>query len=165
MKKGSSISKRMKQPSKTDVQKLRELFPSTTGLRKRSSAFDPTEECVAKFQQQKKKKAIRFRTCKVKVMLVNAGEGVPKGKVRRELQEKKLEQTVDLKRNMSFQEVKNCIIRAFSISNFTVLNATKEGVFNIAANQQPTGDEVIESITKKRLTMYICEHEVNWISR
>jgi hypothetical protein len=100
--KGSYTSKNIKQPNKVNARKLSELFPSTTGAQKRSSAFDLTKECVAVLQQKKKKKAIRLRWCKVMVMLVNASSGVPKGKVRRELKEKELEQTTELKRNMSF---------------------------------------------------------------
>lgn len=83
----------MKQPSKANARLLSNLFPSTTGMRKRSNSFDPTEECVAVAQQKKKKKAIQLRTCKVKVMLVDASKGVPKGRIRRELREKELART------------------------------------------------------------------------
>lgn len=150
----------MKQPSKVNARLLSNLFPSTAGTRKRSNSFDPTEECVAASQQKKKKKAIRLRTCKVKVMLVDASKGVPKGKTRRELREKELEKTMDLKRNMSFQEVKNVILRAFGICGFIVLSSTAESKLNVATNQQPTGDEVIECVTKRRLPMYISEKKV-----
>lgn len=106
-------------------------------------------------QQKKKKSAIRFKPSKITVLAVDASAGVPKGKYRKQLKKNGCEKVVELKRNNSSQEVKNTIIRAFGFASYSILNCTPDGKFVIAKNSLPSGDEVIECITKKKFPLYI----------
>ena len=158
--KGISICNKIKQPSKADAQVLRNLFPASGPSRKRSYTFDPTSQCVAADQQRKKKKAIRNRVSKVTILQVNnVARGIPKGKYRRELKKDGQEVVVKLKRNMSAREVKNSLIRGTKLSNYQILAPSQVGKLVYAENQDPTGDEVIENITKRKFPMYISEKE------
>ena len=150
----------MKTPNKANARLLSNLFPSSSlcSSRKRSNTFDPTEECVATAHQKKKKAAIRYKPNKIAVILVvNLEKGVPKGKYRRHLKSDGNELTIEVKRNMSAKQVKNCILREFSIGDYQVLCSTQDGKLTVAANQQPSGDYVIENICKRKFPFYICE--------
>jgi len=64
------------------VKVLKELFSSSScSSQKHSSSgvFDPTAQCVASSAKRKKKRAIRYSTTKVTVLMVEANQGVPKG--------------------------------------------------------------------------------------
>ena len=154
------LSGKLKTPSKASAKVLSNLFPTSSGggSRKRSSTFDPTAECVASARQKKKKAAIRFKASKITVILVSSPDkGVPKGKDRHKLKRDGDEQVIEVKRNMSAKEVKNCILRAFLIENYNVLKSTQDGKLSIAENQMPAGDDAIENITKRKFPLYICE--------
>ncbi len=151
-----SLCGKLKIPNKANAKVLSNLFPSGGRSRKR---FDPTESMTSA-HQKKKKAAIRFKPSKITVILVsNPDKGVPKGKDRRKLKTDGDEQIVELKRNMSSKEMKNCILRAFVIENYVLLKSTQDGKLNIAKNQKPTGDDVIENITKRKFPLYICESD------
>ena len=134
---------------------LRRLFPSSsssTSLQasgiKRPPIFDPTQECVATLAQQKKIKAIR---CKVTV--------IPKGKGRKALKEDGYEQTIEVKRNMSGDQIKAKILNEFFISRYLMLTTTQAGTLVVAKDRLPDGKQVIET-TVRKFPMYICEAKV-----
>ena len=81
---------------------------------------------MATAHQKKKKAAIRYKPNKVTVILV-LEKGVPKGKYRRHLKSDGNELTIEVKRNMSAKEVKNCILREFCIGDYQVLCSTQDG--------------------------------------
>ena len=136
---------------------LKQLFSSSCTSHKRSSSgvFDPTAHCVALAAKKKKKRAIRCRTTKVTVLMVEPNQGVPKGKRRRKLKDEGFEEIIEVKRNMSLSDVQSKIATAFGTINYQLLSV-QDGQFVLSHNQKPSGDEVVEIITKRKPPMYIC---------
>lgn len=157
--KASTICSKLKKPSKADAQVLKNLFPSSSSTVKRAGAtFDPSDECVASVQQEKKKKAIRFKSSKITVLAVDAAKGIPKGKYRKELKKNGSEKTIEIKRYFSPQNIRSTIIKAFGFSDYKILNCTSDGKLIYAADHLPSGDDVIEGMTKRKFPLYIEEN-------
>lgn len=91
------------------------------------------------------------------VLAVDSTKGVPKGKYRKELKKNGREKVIEIKRNYSAQEIRNAIIRAFSFTDYKILSCTLDGKFTYATCHVPTGDELIEGITKRKFPLYIEE--------
>ena len=136
---------------------LKQLFPSSSSAQKRSSSgvFDPTAQCVALAAKSKKKRASRCRTTKVTVLMVEPSQGVPKGKRRRNLKDEGFEEVIEVKRNMSPSDVQAKIASAFGTIDYQLLSV-QDGKFVLSHNQKPSGDEIVEIITKRKSPMYIC---------
>ena len=140
----------MKKPS---AHALSSLFPSSsTTAQKRPSHFDPTAECVATASQKKKKKAIRSRSTKVTILLVDPSKGIPKKNYHRQLKENGFEEIIEVKQNMSSVEIKNAITSAFGEINYKIL-CPRDGKFVVGANQNPTGNELVEIMTKRKSSL------------
>lgn len=101
-------------PSQKHREAMSKLFPSSSATKRlRSDAFDPTWQCAAFHQQQKKKKT-RPKPSKVTVFLVPVGSRcVPRGKHRKNLIDKKCMVKIDVFRDMSGEKVKETILKAF----------------------------------------------------
>lgn len=88
----SKLCNNMKRPPQKHTEAMAALFPSSSSTPKHprlSNVFDPTLQCVA-FHQKQKKKAARIKATKVTVMLVNSNaNSVPRGKHRKALLENK----------------------------------------------------------------------------
>lgn len=146
---------KLKKPSTADAQALKSLFPSSAALKRPSTSFDPSDATIT--QQKKKRRAIRFKSSKVTVLAVDSTKGVPKGKYRKELNKNGRVQIIEIKRNYSALEIRNEIIRAFNFTDYKLLSCTLDGKFTYATSHLPTGDELIEGITKRKFPLYIEE--------
>ena len=140
---------------------MRQLFPSSSSLPKRprlSEAFDPTHPCVA-LQQKNKKKAARAKPSKISVIVVqDASKGIPKGQYRKNLQQSKCIDKVELTRSMSASQVKNAIITLFShlpLKAFTYLVLTDKSTLSINPDQEQDGDKIITTFHSTRGTLYL----------
>lgn len=49
----------------------------------------------------------------------------------------------------------NELIRAYSNSGYNILKCASDGQLQLWENQLPTGDEVIEELTKRKYPLYI----------
>ena len=82
-------------------------------------------------------------------------KGVPRGKCRRELKKNGFEACVELKRNMSAQEVKNVILRAFDteakVTDYQVLSSSQDAKLCVAEHQHPNGEDIIEKTSLKKI--------------
>jgi len=113
--------------------------------------FDPSAECVALPQQKKKKAASKGNTKPAVVTVVlmkDFSRRGPKGKVRQKLYSDGRIQPVSLRHTMSFLQVKNAIIRAFTrfqVSRFTVLESD-QGCHNLcrAAQQEINAEQAVQ---------------------
>lgn len=124
-----------------------------------TKAFDPASECVA-LPQQKKKKAFRSKPSKVQIVMVfDPSNGVPKGKSRKMLEDQERIQKVELRREMSFHEVQNCVLRGFShlqnLVGFTLLEAGQVGKLHPSKNQEPDGEYMIVDARRKSGPIYL----------
>jgi len=136
----------LKKPTKANAEVLSSLFPTTSAQKRSSkSTFDPTDECVAALSQ--KKKAIQCKSTKVTVLLVDPAKGIPKSKYRRELKENGCEEVIEIKRNMTFDQVNSEILKSFGTTDYKILHP-KDGKLILGSNQTPTGDELVEIMTK-----------------
>ena len=158
--KGTNICNKLKKPSAANARALSSLFPSSSASaqkRPNPNVFDPTAECIAIASQKKKKKAIRSRSTKVTILFVDPSKGIPKKNYCRQLRENGYEEIIEVKRNMSSVEIKSAICRAFGAIEYKILCA-KDGKFVVGTNQNPTGDELVEIMTKRKSPLYICDH-------
>ena len=89
------------------------------------------------------------------VLMVEPNQGVPKGKRRRKLKDEGFEEIIKVKRIMSPSDVQSKIATAFGTIDYQLLSV-QDGQFVLSRNQKPSGDEVVEIITKRRSPMYIC---------
>ena len=161
-KRGTSISNKLGKPSEAHVRALKTLFPSSSSApRKRNSlAFDPLDECVFS-QEQKKRNGARMKTVQVCVFVVeDYTKGVPRGTARKKLIDNQHLVKVELRRNMTPSQIRATILKEVShlgISNaFTMLECNGHRLV-VAADQQPTGDNVIEiALKRKGAIFYIC---------
>ena len=96
----------------------------------------------------------------VKLVAVNDPQkGIPRaGKRRREAIKENRIQTVEMDRSMSSQEVENVILRAFKripIKAYTILDANQQGHLTTAECQEPTGEEIVDRVVKRKTSIYI----------
>ena len=154
----------MKQPVNTSTSReLGRLFKGSSSSgpsssRKRPLTFDPSAECVALPQQSKKKRAIRNRTCRMSVFLINdVKRGVPRGNYRKDLRKKGKEAIVEVRRNMSPQQVKRVISKNFCIPDFEILSATQDGKLRRADFQCLSGDNAVDVCNGGKASLYITE--------
>ena len=87
--------------------------------------------------------------------MVEPSQGVPKGKRRRNLKDEGFEEVIEVKRNMSPSDVQAKIASAFGTIEYQLLSV-QDGKFVLSHNQKPSGDEIVEIITKRKSPMYIC---------
>ena len=163
--KAVSIIAKVKKPTEAEAKALAKYFPSGSSYkaeRKTSTGFDPLAESVVKDRQLKKKGAIkRQRPSSITVVMMDQYcSSIPKGKVRRKLASKGKVQSIKFTRSMTHQEVKNCIIRAFKIDSFVVLDCDSTGHNLIkTADQQIDGEKVVG----RKGGLYLCK-EFNVVS-
>ena len=136
---------------------MSQLFLSSSSLLKRpflSEAFDPTRQCVA-FQQQQKKKAARAKPSQGTVMLIPNGTK----SVRREKHHKSLVQKkIQIFRTMSASEVKRAIMKSFTLLSlsFIYFDVDTAHKFSEDTVQDKDGNAVADR--GKYDTVYIMEH-------
>lgn len=157
-KRGTSVSNKLGNPSEAHVKALKALFPSSSSApRKRnSSAFDPLDECVFS-QEQKKRRGARMKTVQVCVFVEDYTKGVPHGAARKKMIDNKHLVKVELCRNMTPSQIRATILKEVShlgISSMFTMLECNDNCLVVAADQQPTGDNVIESA--ERGYFYIC---------
>ena len=87
--------------------------------------------------------------------MVEPSQGVPKGTRQRNLRDEGFEEVIEVKRNMSPSDVQSKIAAAFGNINYQLLSV-QDGKFIPSHNQKPSGDEVVEIITRRKSPMYIC---------
>ena len=162
--KASTICRRIGKPSQAHAGIMRQLFPSSSSDPKRprlSSAFDPTQQCVA--LQQKQKKAARCKPSKVTVVVVrDATMGVPRGKYRSELQKAKRIEKLEFMRNMSALQVRNTIIRGFQhlpLASFTFLPCDGENSRRLISEsvQDQDGNMIVSAAQSRKGSLYVAE--------
>ena len=120
--KGTNLCNKLKKPSATNACALSSLFPSSSAQKRPNpNVFDPTEQCVAIVAQIKKKKAIRSRSTKITILLVDPSKRVPKNKYRRELKENGFEEIIEVKQNMSSVDIKNSLSGVFCEMDYKIL--------------------------------------------
>lgn len=130
-----------------------------------SSAFDPTQPCVA-LDQQKKKKGVRCKPSKVSVIVVeDIRRGIPKGKYRKELAESGRIVGLEIYRYMSSLQIKNAILRAFShlpLHTFQYLVCCDKTTLILNADQNQDGNTIINTIQAVKGSLYIlkCKESV-----
>ena len=146
------ICRRIGKPSEHTARALKKLFPtcSTSGLgEKRRMVFDPSAECVAAAQQQKKKAAnTRTKPRSITVVLFNEHRDyVPKGNTRMQLSKAGRIQKMQFRKRMSAQEVRNVLFSSFSkfdLKNMLYIKCGKDNSLSIHHKQDLNGDEIIE---------------------
>ena len=136
------------------------LFPSSSSTPKRprlSNAFDPTLQCVALHQKQKKK-AVRVKATKITIVLVKSTAGsVPRGKHRKLLQERKRIEKLEIYRTMSASEVRDAILGAFAhlpLKSFVYLSVNPTHCFTVDSVQDKDGTVIADG---GKTTIYIKE--------
>ena len=138
---------------------MHDLFPSSSAPKRPrlSSAFDPTQPCVA-LQQQQKKKAARCKPSKVTVMYLHDTQICPpKGKHKKELQSTGRHKKLEFTRYMSSVQVKSVIKRGFkevSLESFTYL-VVDGSTLTLDPVQDQDGDMLITSAAAKKGILYI----------
>ena len=137
------------------------LFPSSSSTPKHprlSNVFDPTLQCVA-FHQKQKKKAARIKATKVTVMLVNSNaNSVPRGKHRKALLDNKSIEKLEVYRTMSSADVRDAILGAFghrNLKHFVYLCVDPTHRFTLDSVQDKDGNCIADAGGKA--TVYIKE--------
>ena len=112
---GSAICKKLSAPTNSERRELANLFPSSRATSSFKRVFDPTAECVALPQQKKKRAAgLATRPTSREVVLMKGFRNVvPLKKFRSQLKNERRIQSLQFKRTMSPEEVKDVIIHGF----------------------------------------------------
>ena len=167
MNKSIELCKRLKKPSEAHKTELARLFPSSTSSPspRPELNFDPRARSVVEAMKRKKKASItRDRPRKVTVvMLPELLWRVPKSAARKKLNKDGRIKKLEFRRNMTFLQAKNVIIKAFSnfqLTELLYLSCEQSSVMKKAATQMPNGDDLIGIAGQGSL--YVCE--VNNIS-
>lgn len=154
------VCKRVGKPSSTDAKILSRLFPSSVSRppKRTLKAFDLAAECVA-LMQQKKKKAFNSKPSNVQVIMVQDKSIIPRGKVKRSLEDQRKVQKIEFRREMSIREVTNCVVRHLKHVNdlfrFNLLEADQSGRLHPSENQEPDGEYIIVNGRRKSGPIYI----------
>ena len=170
MSKSIKLCKRLKKPSEAHKTELARLFPSSTSSPspRPELNFDPRARSVV---EKKKASITRDRPRKVTVvMLPELSWRVPKSAARKKLNKDGRIKKLEFRRNMTFLQAKNVIIKAFSnfqltellylLTELLYLSCEQSSVMKKAATQMPNGDDLIGIAGQGSL--YVCE--VNNIS-
>ena len=59
---------------------------------------------------------------------------------------------------MTFDQANSEILKSFGTIDYKILHP-KDGKLILGSNQTPTGDELVEIMTKRKSPLYICEYE------
>ena len=147
----SSLVNTVRKQGEASVTELRKLFPSSS-----KAMFPP----VAKDGLGKTPR--KLKPNKISVMMMDSiSSPIPKGKARLNIVETDRVKVLDFKRNMSAAQVKQIIQCAFNVEDIDYLLPERNGKkLTYAANQYPTGDELI-NLTGRKSFLYICEKEVS----
>jgi hypothetical protein len=145
----SSLVNTVRKQGEASVTELRKLFPSSS-----KAMFPP----VAKDGLGKTPR--KLKPNKISVMMMDSiSSPIPKGKARLNIVETDRVKVLDFKRNMSAAQVKQIIQCAFNVEDIEYLLPERNGKkLTYAANQYPTGDELI-NLTGRKSFLYICEKE------
>ena len=151
-----SIVNKIRKPTVVEKKALAACFPSSSQPPKRSLTFDPTADCVAE-PQKKKKKASQPKPVNVNVILLKRMQKyIPRGGARKKLQSQGRIMKVALNRNLSAQQVKNAILKAFKgikgLKEFTTLECTKSNRLQLSSVHELTGELAVE----RRGALYLC---------
>ena len=126
------------------------LFPSSLSTPKcplPSTAFDPTLQCVA-FHQKQKKKAVRVKATKVTIVLVNStARSLPKGKHLNDLEKSNCTVKLNIYCTMSALQVKNTILEAFAhlhLESFVYLRVDPSHRFMVDSVQSKDGNMIAD---------------------
>ena len=115
--------------------------------------FDPTSEC-AFATQQKRKKAARVKPTNITLTIIkNVSKGVPRGKYKTELMDKKMCIKIPLFRNMSGQQVRTALLEKLltvdDIVDYKLLQCSGQQLMH-ALDQLPSGSDIIDSAMKRK---------------
>lgn len=149
----------LKKPTGACAKALTQLFPSTKHQKLKS--FDPTQECVALPQQQKKKASRVSKSISVQVVVLpnQASLIVPKGRKRKLLSSGDRVKTIELKRSDSPHVVRSTILHAFQdLSDFEYLTING-GTLAVSSEQSPNGE-----VVGRRGSLYIREIDLQKVN-
>ena len=155
----------MGKPTAEHASIMRDLFPSSSASKRPrlTSSFDPTQNCVA-LPQHQKKKASRCKPSKLTVIIVeDYTKGVPRASYRKELQKSGRILKLEFNRSMSARQVQGVILRGFlhiQVSRVTFLKCS-EGKSSILVpddNQDQDGFSLIEG---RKGVIYVTDSQVN----
>lgn len=144
---------KVKAPTQAEAKALASFFPSSSRAQK---PFDPAAHSVVRDRQMKKKAAIKRQrdSTMTVVMMDHYSPSIPKGKNRQKLASKGKIQSIKFNRGMSYQEVKNKIIRAFSVNDFVVLDCDTSGHSLIKCEDQHIDGE---KVIGRKGGLYLCK--------
>ena len=135
------------------------LFPSAP-KRAAAEAFDPNDDLSA-FAKAKKKK-FRSKPSNITVVVLDKFKhNIPRGKRRDQLKTAGRVKVIQVQRNMSAKQVRNCIKQGFKtlpLTEWTYLNSSSYGLLSISEVQDLTGEDVVSKYAKGSL--YVSEGEV-----
>lgn len=153
--KAFEVMSKFKKPSGAEAKSLTKLF-------ERRPTFDPTE-CVVAGMQKRKKAAIKSKTCRpikiAVIMMKKYQRSLPRGRQRQKLASDGKIQTLRVTRAMSSQEIRDKIVGAFKISDYTVLEVDSSGHYLLKACDQNV-DGVMAA--DRRGSLYLCETFKVW---
>lgn len=133
-------------------------FPSiTTPKATGSPSFDPSDDCVIIEQQRKKKQGIKDKPRPLRinvVMLKKFTSVLPKGRIRKQLASSGQIQTMRVYREMSSVEIRTKILKAFEVSQYTVLESDGTGNGLLKASEQDIDGMYA---AERRGCLYLCQ--------
>lgn len=156
-----AICQKLRTPSETTKQALSTLFPACSSANKRK--FDPTEECIAATQHQKKKASNpkykgRSKALEV-IVLKEIPSTIPRGPFKKRLEAMGRKKTLFFHRVMSEKEVNDVIFDAFEgigIKSFRYLTPLKDNTLMVAKKQGLDGNALIQMAGSGRVYVQEC---------
>lgn len=139
----------MSKVSGTSASALSSLFPSC------SSRFDPTKGVQKKAPKKKSKPSSLTITA-----VTEPWRGVPKGKYKGTISDKRCIKKIQVYRAMTATEVKNSILEAFEhvpMSKYCILASNRKGALFRDRNQSPTGADLCDGVIRRKAILYICD--------
>ena len=154
-----SICSKVGKPTQQHAEQLSKLFPASSSNPSTSSAFNPTAQSMNFDQKLKKKGSIRIKPFKLYIVVGDkVFTSVPKGGIRRKLNQNNLIAKIEFRRTMSSEKVKNLITEAFphlNLTNPVFMKAQNNDMVRMEFDGFPNGYEVQSCASKESL--YIVE--------
>ena len=141
------VLKKVTKPTDMEAKALSKYFPSHHSKK----AFNPIDECF----RPKKAGSRKERPVAITVVMLKTFKMlVPKGKVRQNMMRDGKIQTLRVTRSASAKVIRNKIMNAFKVSEYTVLECVAGG-HNLlrCCDQEIDGERVVE----RRGCLYLCE--------
>jgi len=140
---------------------MRDLFPTSSVTIKRQppDVFDLTAD-IGPTKPKRKRKPVRLKPSTVTVFLLHdTMKSIPRGAHRTSLQESNRVVSIDIYRDMSYSEIKNSIISAFShlkLASFCFMKCVGNSLISDDV-QVKDGNLVVDTAKLKKGVIYIKE--------